>query len=69
MSTATRATGSRSLTAWSFGPFATVPSYQNRGRDHASVRAAPPLKPGHDHGRDRPPIPRTYCMDASLMQL
>ncbi len=32
MSTATRATGSRSLTAWSFGPFATVPSYQNRGR-------------------------------------
>ena len=39
MSTATRATGSRSLTAWSFGPFATVPSYQNRGRGHASVRA------------------------------
>ena len=30
MSTATRATGSRSLTAWSFGPFATVPSYQSQ---------------------------------------
>jgi hypothetical protein len=38
MSTATRATGSRSLTAWSFGPFATVPSYQNRGRAYASVK-------------------------------
>jgi hypothetical protein len=31
MSTATRATGSRSLTAWSLGPFTTVPSYQNEG--------------------------------------
>jgi hypothetical protein len=31
MSTATRATGSRSLTVWSFGPFATIPYYQNAG--------------------------------------
>src|SRR6516164_1795153 len=38
MSTATRATGSRSLTAWSFGPFATVPSYQSRPAGCANVR-------------------------------
>ncbi len=38
MSTATRATGSRSLTAWSFGPFATVPSYQSQTGGCASVR-------------------------------
>jgi hypothetical protein len=31
MSTATRATGSRSLTVWSVGPFVTVPYYQNQG--------------------------------------
>ena len=30
MSTATRATGNRSLTAWSLGPLATVPSYQKQ---------------------------------------
>ena len=30
MSTATLATGRRALSAWSLGPLATLPSYQNR---------------------------------------
>src|SRR6266498_3023810 len=53
MSTATRATGSRSLTAWSF---ATVPSYQNRGSDHASVslRCAAGGRAHHAPPSDRP---------------
>src|SRR4029453_12745581 len=49
MSTATRATGSRSLTAWSLGPFTTVPSYQNRGSDHACVGGEVATETGPDH--------------------
>ena len=40
MSTATRATGSRSLTGCSFDPFATVPSYQTAPPVLAAMIAA-----------------------------